>query len=136
MSTNLETVKAMYASFVRGDVPSILGHLAADVSWETEAPARLSFGGIRRGPAEAAGFFAGLAADYTDVFFEMTEFFEKPNAVAAFGRYEATAKATGKRVSTPVGHYFLFRDGKVVRYINLINTGAFLEAMVPEKTLA
>ncbi|MFN0101849.1 MAG: nuclear transport factor 2 family protein [Bryobacteraceae bacterium] len=119
----------MYAAFLRGDVPMILGHLADDVNWETEAPARLSFGGIRRGPMEAAGFFEALAAEHDVVAFEMTEFFEKPDAVAAFGRYEATMKATGKRVNTPVGHYFSFRDGKVTRYTNLINTGAFLEAM-------
>jgi ketosteroid isomerase-like protein len=58
----------------------------------------------------------------------MTEFFSNGDAVAAFGRYQATVKATGVRVDTPVAHYFKFRNGKVVRYINIINSGAFLEA--------
>jgi ketosteroid isomerase-like protein len=58
----------------------------------------------------------------------MTEFFSTTDAVAAFGRYDATVKATGKRVSTPVAHYFKFRDGKVSRHVNIINSGAFLES--------
>ncbi len=127
--SNIETVKAMYAAFGRGDVPAIQAHMTPDVSWESEGPARLIFTGIHHGPAEAARFFAGLAAEHTDIDFQMSEFFENPNAVAAFGRYTVTVKATGKRVSTPVAHYFAFRDGKVSRYMNIVNTGAFLEAL-------
>ena len=127
--SNIETVKAMYPAFGRGDVPAIQAQMTPDVRWESEGPARLSFTGIQNGPGETVRFFAGLAADHTDIDFQMSEFFEKPGAVAAFGRYTVTVKATGKRVSTPVGHYFAFRDGKVCRYINLVNTGAFLEAL-------
>ena len=129
MPTNTEIVKEMYAAFGRGDVPAVLSHVAEDVSWEAEMPERLTWGGIRRGPAEAAGFFMGLAAEQENQVLEMTEFFEKPGAVAAFGRYSATVKASGKRVDSPVGHYFGFRDGKVIRYVNLVNSGAFLEAL-------
>ncbi len=126
--SNIEIVKSMYAAFGRGDVPYIQSCMAPDVSWESEGPASLAFAGIRKGPEEAAGFFAGLAAEHTDIFFEMTEFLENANAVAVFGRYEVTLTANGKRVATPVGHYFAFEDGKVVRCINIVNTGAFLEA--------
>jgi ketosteroid isomerase-like protein len=61
----------------------------------------------------------------------MTEFLASGDAVAVFGRYSATVRATGVRVDTPVGHYFKFRDGKIVRYVNLINTAAFVEAQRP-----
>jgi ketosteroid isomerase-like protein len=59
----------------------------------------------------------------------MTEFLQTGDSVATFGRYQATVKASGIRVDTPVGHLFKFRDGKIVRYINLVNTGAFIEAV-------
>jgi ketosteroid isomerase-like protein len=75
-----------------------------------------------------AGFFSGIAAEHADPVLKMTEFFSSDDAVAAFGRYDATLRATGVRVSTPVAHYFKFQDGKIVRYINYINTGAFVEA--------
>jgi uncharacterized protein len=131
MPTNTETVKAMYAAFSHGDLETILSHLTEDVSWEAEAPTRLGFSGIARGIPGATEFFTALATHYSNSKLDMTEFFEKPNAVAVFGRYQTTVNATGKSVDTPVAHLFLFRDGKVSRYVNLINSGAILEALEP-----
>ena len=128
MSELVKKVQEMYAAFGRGDVETILNNTTEDVSWEFEAPAALSWSGIRKGRKEATGFFTGIAAEHENPVLKMTDYFSTDDAVAAFGRYDATVKATGKRVSSPVGHYFKFRDGKVSRYINLINSGAFLEA--------
>ena len=128
MSDLIARVKEMYAAFGRGDAAAILAAMAEDVSWEFEAPAELSWAGIRRGPKEAAGFFEGIAAEHGDPRLEMTEFIASGDEVAAFGRYAATVRSTGVRVDTPVAHYFKFREGKVIRYINFINTGAFVEA--------
>ena len=119
----------MYAAFGRGDLPAILSHLTEDVSWESEGSDRLSFSGVRTGTGGATEFFTALATDFSDPKLAMTEFFERPDAVAAFGRYQVIVNATGKTVDTPVAHFFGFRDGKVCRYINLANTGAFLEAL-------
>ena len=126
MSNLIEKVKELYAAFGRGDVATIVGSMTEDVSWEFEAPAQLSWSGIRRGPQEAAGFFAGIAAEHGDPKLEMTEYFAKEDAVAAFGRYWATNKKTGQRIEVPVAHYFQFRDGKVSRYMNITNSAAFL----------
>lgn len=128
MSDLIAQLKEIYAAFGRGDIDFILAAMADDVSWEFEAPAALSWGGIRHGKQEAAGFFAGIAAEHADPELEMTDFFTSGDTVASFGRYAATVRAAGKRVSTPVAHYFRFREGKIARYINIINTGAFVEA--------
>lgn len=128
MSDLIAKVKELYAAFGRGDVSFILANLTADASWEFEAPSSITWSGIRRGPEQTAGFFAGIAAEHSDPKLEMTQFLSSSDEVAAFGRYSATVRATGVRVDTPVGHYFKFRDGKVVRYINLINTAALVEA--------
>ena len=130
MSNHIETVKNMYAAFSRGDAAVILSHMAENVSWEFEAPAELTWSGIRRGPQEAAGFFAGIAQQHANPVLEMTEFIASGDAVAAFGRYQATDKSSGIRVDTPVAHYFKFDSaGKVVRYQNFANSGAFVAAM-------
>jgi uncharacterized protein len=131
MSDLIQNIKDIYAAFGRGDTATILASLTDDVSWEFEAPAELSWSGIRHTPQETAGFFAGIAAEHASPNLEMTEFFSANDAVAAFGRYQATVKATGIRVDTPVAHYFKFRDGKIARYINIINSGAFVEATRP-----
>ncbi len=128
MSDLIEKIKDIYAAFGRGDIAAILASLTDDVSWEFEAPAELSWSGIRHTPQEAAGFFAGIGAEHANPNLAMTEFFATNNAVAAFGRYQATVKTTGIRVDTPVAHYFQFRDGKIARYINIINSAAFVEA--------
>jgi len=122
----IEKVKTLYAAFGRGDVATLVASMADDVSWEFEAPEHLSWSGIRRGPQEAVGFFAGIANEHGDPVLEMTEYFESADAVAAFGRYWATVRKTGQRIETPVAHYFKFRDGKIVRYVNIINSAAFL----------
>ncbi len=128
MADLISKIKEIYSAFGRGDIAAILASATDDVSWEFEAPAEISWGGIRHGRAEAAGFFSGIAAEHVDPVLKMTEFFATDDAVAAFGRYDATLRATGVKVSTPVAHYFKFRDGKIARYINIINTGAFVEA--------
>jgi len=126
MSDLVQTVKDMYAAFGRGDIDGIMRHVADDVSWEAEGPAELVFTGIRNGKQETLRFFEGIAQEHRDPKLEMTEFVASGNSVAAFGRYEATLKS-GRRVDSPVGHLFEFRDGKVARYVNLLNTAAFVE---------
>ncbi len=119
----------MYDNFGKGDIPAILAQLSDDVVWSFEANDKISWGGIRRGPAETLGFFQGIADQLSDPFLEMTEFLADEDRVASFGRFEATVRATGRRVSTPVAHYFRFRDGKVCEYRNHINTAAFSDAL-------
>jgi len=131
MSDSINKIREIYAAFGRGDIATILQSLTEDVSWEFEAPVELSWSGVRHTPREVAGFFSGIAAEHADPKLEMTEFFSTGDAVAAFGRYQATVKATGIRVDTPVAHYFKFRDGKIARYINIVNSGAFVEANRP-----
>lgn len=119
----------MYAAFSRGDVPAILSHLADDVLWAFEANDKISWAGIRHGRHEALGFFTGIADDLTENHLDMTEFLAEGDIVASFGRYSATVKKNGRKVSSPVAHYFRFHNGKVTEYRNLINTAAFSDAM-------
>src|SRR5689334_5844954 len=106
MSDLIAKVKDLYAAFALGDIGANLNGMTEDVGWELEAPAEISWGGVRKGRDEAAGFFAGIAAEHSDPQLQMTEYFSNTDAVAAFGRYQATVRATGIRVDTPVAHYF------------------------------
>ena len=128
MSDLIQTVKDLYAAFGRGDVATILANLAPDVSWEVEGPPEISITGIRKGPEAVKGFFQAIGNDHADPKLETTEFFSSGDSVATFGRYKCTLKKTGKRVDSPVAHLFKFRDGKIVRFVDHINTAAFLEA--------
>jgi uncharacterized protein len=127
--SNEQTVKEMYAAFGRGDIAAILSHVAKDADWEAEGPAEMVFTGIRHGVEEIKGFFAGIAQEHADPNLEMTEFVSAGDSVAVFGRYQATLKRSGVRVDTPLAHLWKFRDGKVVHYVNLTNTAAFVSAL-------
>lgn len=128
LMTNEQIVKEMYAAFGRGDIAAVLSHVAKDADWEAEGPAEMIFTGIRHGIEDIEGFFAGIAREHANPNLLMTEFVSSGDSVAAFGRYQATLKKTGVPVDTPVGHLFKFRDGKVVRYVNMLNTAAFVSA--------
>ena len=128
MSDLIQTVKNAYAAFGRGDIATILAMLAPDVSWEVEGPAEISFAGIRKGPEAVKGFFQAIGNDHADPKLDITEYFSSGDSVATFGRYQCTLKKTGNRVDTPIEHLFKFRDGKIVRFVDHLNTAAFLEA--------
>src|SRR5579884_2120420 len=57
---NVSLVLSLYEAFRRGDIPTILNSLDAQVSWEVEAPPAVPYSGIFRGPEQAAQFFTGI----------------------------------------------------------------------------
>ena len=74
MSDLISKIKDIYAAFGRGDIQTILATMTDDISWEFEAPAELSWAGMRHGPQEALGFFNGIAAEHANPHLQMTEF--------------------------------------------------------------
>jgi hypothetical protein len=129
VSDLINTVKGFYAAFSRGDIAAIVASVADDVSWEFEGPSELLAAGVRRSPQEVAEFFLALADQASDHNLEMTEFLSAHDAVAAFGRYQGTVKSTGIRIDTPLAHYYKFRDDKILRFVQLSNTAATLDAI-------
>jgi uncharacterized protein len=121
-------IKELYSAFSRGDIQTILDNVTDDVDFESAAPPELAWGGNWHGKTEAAGYFSALASEHADPMLTMTEFFSTNDAVAAFGHYDATVRSTGVRVSTPVAHYFKFRNGKIAHYLGLTDSAAFVEA--------
>jgi uncharacterized protein len=97
--SNLPAVKAMYEAFARGDVPAILERLSRDVEWEYgSAVTTVPWLQPRRGRAGAEAFFASLG-ELDIERFEPTTLFENGPLVVALCDFEATVKATGRRIS-------------------------------------
>jgi ketosteroid isomerase-like protein len=112
---NIETVKAMYDAFGRGDVDFILGQCTDDVDWASEAAIEVApWHGVKHGKAEVPSFFAGIGETGPVTEFTPRSFTSNDDGdVMVFLRYGFTVTATGKDVSTNLHHYFRFRDGKV-----------------------
>jgi ketosteroid isomerase-like protein len=58
---NIETVKAIYEAFGRGDVDAILEQCTDDVNWAADAAIEVApWHGVKHGKAEMPSFFAGI----------------------------------------------------------------------------
>ncbi len=132
----ISTVKGFCDAFSRGDIASLLDGVADDLSWEFERPSEILYSGIRRSRKEVTEYFSALASQTVVNSLEMSEFLAGNDAVAAFRRLQTTVRATGIRVNTPLAHYFKFRDGKVIRFVQYGNTAATLEAIRGRATSA
>jgi hypothetical protein len=130
---NIETVKAIYESFGRGDVPAILATLGPDVDWDyANAVDDVPWLVRRRGPAAVGGFFEALR-DLEFTSFQVKEVFASADgkAVVALCDVAFVVKSTGKTVSeTDELHLWRFGDdGKVARFRHGVDTTKHVAAL-------
>lgn len=129
----VSTVMSIYDAFGRGDVPTILGHLADDVRWDH---------GIRRTAVpylqEATGhdavveFFRRLDDQLEFLTFEITSVTSSGSEVFTRVRLAGRNKHTGLLVPEyPEAHHFVFDDhGKVAAFTHIGDWAAH-EAAAP-----
>ena len=115
---NIDTIKAMYEAFGRGDVEAILERCTDDVDWSSDVAAPVApWQGQKHGKAELTTFFSGIAESGTVNEFTPLSFAgNEDGEVHTYVRYAFSVTATGKDVATNIHHYWRFRDGKVAYY--------------------
>jgi ketosteroid isomerase-like protein len=125
---SVEVVRGTYDAFGRGDVPAVLGAMAADIEWhEAEG---MPYGGIYHSPEEVAqNVFGPLVEDVPDFAVTPEEFIPSGDTVAVVARYTGTGKATGKALDLPVVHVWDVRDGEIARFRQFVDTAKFLEVV-------
>jgi ketosteroid isomerase-like protein len=131
VSRNVDTIKAIYESFGRGDIAAILARLAPDIEWEHDwgAPP-LKWYQPRRGRDGVPQFFAALA-DFEFLRFEPVAFLEGGNMVAVPIQLELRVKANGKTIKDLEAHLWTFGDdGLVTRFRHFVDSRQFALATV------
>jgi uncharacterized protein len=128
------TVREMYTALAENKTETILPQLDTNLEWELEISTGNASSG--RGFSKISKFFAAIAEDFNNPQLQMTHFVDSADKVAAFGHYTATVKATGRTVKTPVAHFFEFKDGKVARFVGVLNAGALAEPATETRTAA
>ena len=119
--SNLNAVQKVYDAFAKGDIPTVLGSLSADIAW-TEAEG-FPYGGTYHGPkAILEGVFMRLGSEWEGFAAVPDEFVDGGDTVAALGKYSGTYKRTGKSFQANFAHVWKMSDGKAIRFVQYVDT--------------
>ena len=134
MSDNLATIGAIYEAFGKGDIPTILGHLADDVRWEEWADNTAQKAGVpwlqaRHDKAGALAFFQVMGG-LKVLDFRVLSLMVGGNQVAAEVESEFEAPKASRRCRDQEIHLWtLNEDGKVIRLRHYADPAKHIAAM-------
>jgi ketosteroid isomerase-like protein len=117
-----------------GSAQHWLDLMAADVTMRsiTAGAPGMDFTKANHGKAEAAQYFAGLAADWEMIHFTPTEFIAEGDRVVVLSTCAYRYRKTGKVVESPKADVFRFRDGQIVECFEFFDTARALAATQPD----
>ena len=127
---NITVVDNLYNAFEVGDIPAVLGAMDAKIVWNEAEGNSLADGNPYIGPdAVLNGVFVRLGAMYDGFKLKNIKLHEMSNnQVLATLRYDATVKATGKKIDAQVAHLWTLKDGKVIAFQQYVDTKKLAEA--------
>ena len=128
-ATPLETVKAVYAAFGRGDVPGVLEHWSDDATLEWYGPEAIAFAGTWRGRAGAQEWLTLVTSTIEFHAWEPREFYTQGDTVVVLGYEKGTIRRTGRVYEQQWTQAFTVRDAAVVRYRQFADTAAVAAAV-------
>lgn len=128
---NVETVRAIYEAFGRGDAEGVLSQVSDDALWDFNGgrPADVPWHQPAMGKAGVGAFLGTLANGMDIQAFEPLAFAHSDNAVAVQVHIAYVVKRSGKRVDQLQVHWWeLGADGKVTRLQHFEDTRQVVEA--------
>lgn len=126
--SNIDVVNGMYSAMAQEDIQSILDALDPQVEW-TEA-AGFPYGGTYVGPqAVFDNVFMKLGAEWDSFQVKVDKAVDGGNDIVVLGSYSGTYKATGKSMNASVAHVWTLRDGKVVKFVQYVDSVKVAEAL-------
>jgi uncharacterized protein len=119
--SNANTLRSMYEAFATGDVPRVLGAMTPDIAW-TEAEGFM-YGGQYTGPNDVLeNVFMKIGTEWEGFSVVPEQFVDGGETVVALGNYSGKFLKTGKSMSVPFAHAWTFRDGKVSKFVQYMDT--------------
>lgn len=130
MTASIDIVKSLYTAFAAGNIPAFLGRLDPKVVWN-EAE---SFAYADRNPyvgpeAIVTGVFQRIMTDFDGFQVVVGEIVGGPEVVTMFGRYAGKSHATGRALDVQCAHTWWIRDGKIVRFQQMVDTARAASTM-------
>ena len=125
---NTKLVQKTYELFKSGDIETLLGMYADDVSWETPKVENAPFGGKISGRENVAEFFSRLDESEECLTVEPTEFIAQGDKVVVLGNFSWRVKSTNKEYASDFAHVATLKDGKIVSFYEYMDTAAHTAA--------
>lgn len=120
---NVAVVRAIYDAFAVGDVPGVLGGMAAEIVWNEANNFPYADGNPYVGPmAVAEGVFARCGSEWDGFAAVPDELIDGGDTVVAVGHYLGTYKATGKTQRTQFAHVWRIANGKATAFQQYADT--------------
>jgi ketosteroid isomerase-like protein len=115
--THLAAIQGLYAAYARGDMDAVLAELADNVDWAAEAASTsVPWYGPYHGKSDVPRFFQAILSTVDISEFEILGLASNDTDVVATIHWTYTVKATGKRASMYMQHWWRFADDKVVLF--------------------
>ena len=121
-------MRSLYGAFARGDVPAVLGGLAAGIEWREAENFIYADGNPYIGPdAVLQGIFMRVGMEWDGFAATPERMLDAGDTVVTLGRYTGSYKATGKSINAQFVHVWSLENGKVVRFQQYTDTLQFAE---------
>jgi ketosteroid isomerase-like protein len=127
MADNGTIVKELYASFAKGDIPTVLEGFDPNIEWRE--PEGLPYAGTYNGrDAVLNGVFMTLGTDWDGFAVTPDEIVASGDRVFALGHLTGTYKKTGKSIKAQFVHAWRMKDGKPTHFQQYTDTAIVQEA--------
>ena len=129
--SNVQIIKTVYDAFGRGDIPAVLGAMAADMEWyEAEGNPYQPSGAAWVGhDAILQNLFMRIGAEWEYFRVVPRAFHDAGDTVIVELRYEGKYTPTGRNLDAQACHIFTVRQGKLTRLQQYVDT-AQLQAVI------
>jgi ketosteroid isomerase-like protein len=128
MSANLETMKGIYQGGPEQIARNLQAALAPRFEW-TEA-AGFPYAGTYRSLDEVAqNVFARLVGEWENYRAPAENFYDAGDTIIVTGRYLGTYKKSGGVMDAVFAHIWTFKDGKIVKYVQNVDTKKVWDAI-------
>lgn len=134
MSQNLTTVTAIYEAFGKGDIPTILEHMAPDVQWESWADNSAQHAGVpwlqaRQGKEGVLAFFQYLGSQMQVTEFQVLSIMDGGHQIAVEFVIAFNLPALGTHFRDEEIHLWTFNsEGQVSRLRHYTDTAKHIAA--------
>src|ERR1700735_3768087 len=124
-------VKSLYAALARGDVPAAVALMSPRVE-SLEAEHTPYYAGLVVGPDKVVEtVFGPVNKDFENFAVTEQNYITQDSRTAAIGVYRGLRRQTGRELRAHFVHVWEVIDGKIVRFTQYTDSGAWAEANQP-----